>query len=139
MALASNAVAGDMLLPTKAPPPPPTPTAYDWTGFYLGGQLGYGWGNSGWTTPGAAGSLNLAQRVDTFNESGSFFAGVQGGYNYMLRNRWLVGVEFDVGEATEEVNTLGGYLFTLFWGEIHERTPFMVGCERFRSNLVRHR
>ena len=81
-------------LPTKAPPPS-TSTTYDWTGLHLGAHLGYAWGNSNWSTPGISGSFDLGQPIDTFNESGSFFAGVQAGYDYMLPNRFLVGVEAD--------------------------------------------
>src|ERR1019366_4593598 len=42
-----------------------------------------------------SGSLNLAQPVDTFDEAGSFFEGLQAGYNYMLSNRVVVGAEVD--------------------------------------------
>ena len=83
-ALAGKVAAAD--LPVKAPPQLP---AYDWTGFYAGGHLGYAWGNSNWTTPGVSGSLDLAQPIDIFAETGSFFAGVQAGYNYMLPNRFV--------------------------------------------------
>jgi high affinity Mn2+ porin len=77
------------------------PLAFDWTGFYLGGHLGYAWGNSNWTGSqgGAAfgsGSLSFAQPIDIFKESGSFFEGVQIGYNYMLANRIVIGAEADV-------------------------------------------
>ena len=89
-ALVGKVAAAD--LPVKAPPQLP---AYDWTGFYAGGHLGYAWGNSNWTTPGVSGSLDLAQPIDIFAETGSFFAGVQAGYNYMLPNRFVVGVEAD--------------------------------------------
>jgi high affinity Mn2+ porin len=87
--IAGKAAAAD--LPVKAPPQQPA----DWTGFYLGGHLGYAWGNSNWSTPGISGSFGLGQPIDTFNESGSFFAGVHAGYNYMLPNRFVVGVEAD--------------------------------------------
>jgi high affinity Mn2+ porin len=79
-------------MPVKAPP---VPSSYDWTGFYVGGHLGYAWGSSNWTAPGISGSLNLSQPIDTFNETGSFFGGLQAGYDYMLPNRVVIGVEAD--------------------------------------------
>jgi len=41
IALIGNAFAADLssVLPTKAPPL--VPVAYDWSGFYLGGHVGY--------------------------------------------------------------------------------------------------
>ena len=97
LVLANGAQAADLsrALPTKAPPPAASSAADDWTGFYAGGHLGYAWGTSSWITPGASGSLDLAQPIDIFAETGSFFAGVQAGYNYMLPNRFVVGVEAD--------------------------------------------
>jgi high affinity Mn2+ porin len=73
---------------------------YNWTGFYAGGQMGYTFGTSRWTasSPGAAdvsGSLSFTQRIDPFSETGSFSAGLQGGYNYMLPNRVVIGGEVD--------------------------------------------
>jgi high affinity Mn2+ porin len=92
----SSARAAD--LPVKAPP---AATDYDWTGFYAGGHIGLATGNSSWTlTPqggGAqtAGSFGLYRSPDAFKESGSWFEGVQGGYNWMLRNRVVLGIEAD--------------------------------------------
>jgi high affinity Mn2+ porin len=71
------------------------PSDYNWVGFYAGGHLGYAWGSSNWTAPGISGLFNLSQSVDTFAETGSFFAGLQAGYNYMLPNRVVIGVEAD--------------------------------------------
>ena len=71
--------AADGILPTKAPPPS-APSAYDWTGFYLGGHAGYAWGNSDFSSPGvASGSLDLSQPINHFNEAGSWLLGLQGG------------------------------------------------------------
>jgi high affinity Mn2+ porin len=82
-------------MPLKAPPI----ADYDWTGFYVGGHLGYAWGNSNWAATGAdgnaSGSLNFSQGVDAFSEAGSWNEGVQFGYNAMLRNRVVLGVEAD--------------------------------------------
>lgn len=98
--LASSAAAADLptMFPMKAPPPA---TDYDWTGFYVGGHVGLATGQSGWTLDplggGApvSGSFGLYRSPDAFNESGSWFEGVQGGYNYMLHNRVVLGVEGD--------------------------------------------
>jgi high affinity Mn2+ porin len=85
-------------LPVKAPP---QAAGYDWTGFYVGGHIGLATGNSGWTLGplggGApvAGSFGVYQSPNAFRESGSWFEGVQGGYNYMLRNRVVLGIEAD--------------------------------------------
>jgi high affinity Mn2+ porin len=68
---------------------------YDWTGFYLGGHIGYGFGSSNVSTPGLSTSLSLDQKFDNFNESGTLIGGFQGGYNYLLPNRILIGVEAD--------------------------------------------
>jgi high affinity Mn2+ porin len=92
----SNAFADEPLV-TKAPVLPFASGApYNWTGFYAGGNLGVAWGSSNWTAgPGISGTTDLFQTIDTFDEGGSFFAGVQGGYNYMLPNRMVLGAEVD--------------------------------------------
>jgi high affinity Mn2+ porin len=94
LAAAGGAAADDVMV-TKAPPPSSNPAEFNRTGFYAGGHLGYAWGSSNWTGPGASGSFGLAQPVDSFAETGSFFEGLQAGYNYMLPNRVLVGAEID--------------------------------------------
>lgn len=97
---AADCHAADLIapLPTKAP----STSAYDWTGFYVGGHVGLALGNSNFDAtaagPGAppiAGSLSMYQSPNAFYESGSWLMGVQGGYNYMLHNRMVLGVEAD--------------------------------------------
>ncbi len=97
LATAEKALAADDVMLTKAAPASSNGWAADnWTGFYAGGHMGVAWGSSNWTaTPGISGSTDLFQTIDTFDEAGSFFAGVQGGYNYMLPNRFVVGAEVD--------------------------------------------
>ena len=108
MALAGSAVASD--LPVKEPPPPAA-TAYDWTGAYVGGHVGYAAGSSRWSAmptgaagPALNGSLDLFNSFNAFNGTGSYFAGFQAGYNYMVPSRWLFGVEADVSFP----NTIAG-------------------------------
>ncbi len=96
---AERATADDFV--TKAAPiSSSAPFGYDWSGFYAGGHLGYAWGNSNWTAsspaaPSVSGWIGLAQPIDSFNEAGSFFTGLQAGYNYTLPNRVLIGAEVD--------------------------------------------
>src|SRR5271170_3398891 len=90
-------------MPVKAPPAATTATAYDWTGFYVGMNLGYALGSSRWTateagaaTPALASSLDLFHAFDGFKGIGSYQLGLQAGYNYMFPSRVVVGVEADV-------------------------------------------
>src|SRR5206468_1294326 len=64
---------------------------YDWTGPYAGSHVGYAWGSSDWTAhgigatgPSLTGSLDLYKGFDFSKGTGSFFGGLQAGYNYML-------------------------------------------------------
>jgi high affinity Mn2+ porin len=94
VALTGSAAAAD--LPVKAPPPPPAAAAYDWSGFYAGGHFGYAGGTSNWSTaPNLSGSFDLFQSYDALKNDGSYFAGLQAGYNYMLPNRFVIGAEAD--------------------------------------------
>ncbi|MFZ0571637.1 MAG: carbohydrate porin [Rhodomicrobium sp.] len=97
---ARSAVAADIAPGETNPVSSTEPAAFEWTGFYLGGHIGYAWGNSDWTASMggariASGSIDLAQPVDSFNEAGSWFGGLQTGYNYMLANRLVIGAEAD--------------------------------------------
>jgi high affinity Mn2+ porin len=100
LATMERALAGDDILATKAPPASSgASAAHDWTGFYGGAHLGYSWGSSNWTAgppavP-ASGSFELYQPFNAFQDSGSFFEGLQAGYNIMLPNRLVVGAEVD--------------------------------------------
>jgi len=67
-------------LPTKAPPV--VVPSYNWTGFYVGINGGYGWGRSRWS--GLPGS---------FNANGGLFGG-QLGYNWQF-GQFVYGVEGD--------------------------------------------
>jgi high affinity Mn2+ porin len=101
MLSAGSAAAADMMPGEPAAAPYIEPSAHIWTGFYLGGHAGYAWGNSNWTAsvggaPIAAGSLNFSQGIDLFDEGGSWFGGLQAGYNRMLANRVVLGAEADV-------------------------------------------
>jgi high affinity Mn2+ porin len=82
---------------------------FDWSGFYVGGHVGYGGGPSSWIAADTAGDRTSGARdlfngLDLFKGTGSFFAGLQGGYNIMWLSRLLLGVEADASFP----NTLAG-------------------------------
>ena len=79
--------------------------AYEWTGFYFGVHGGYAWGNSNFSASSggsvvALGSVSLAQGYDGNNQGGSWFNGLQLGYNRMLSNRVVIGVEADASASS---------------------------------------
>jgi high affinity Mn2+ porin len=91
----AGAASADTIIPFTVPSL--SGPGYNWTGFYLGGHMGLAAGNSNWNAaPGIGGSTNFFQTINTFSETGSFFAGVQAGYNYVLPNRMLIGAEVDI-------------------------------------------
>ena len=98
-----GAYAADASLPVKAPPQQSHAKLYDWSGFYAGANFGYAAGSSRWSAT-STGALDLFNGYDMFKGTGSYFAGFQGGYNYLLPSRLLLGVEADIGFP----NTLGG-------------------------------
>lgn len=87
---ARPAAAADMLL--KAPPPAPV---YSWTGFYLGGNIGYSWGLS---DPNVnffdASAFQIARADGSFGMQG-VIGGGQAGFNFQA-GRWVVGAETDI-------------------------------------------
>jgi high affinity Mn2+ porin len=109
VALMDLARAADLAIPI-ALKAPDAPTTFDWSGFYLGGHIGYAAGTSHWsaTQPGTSanlsGSLDLFNTFDAFSGTGSYFTGLQAGYNYRAGSRAVFGVETDIAAP----NTIAG-------------------------------
>jgi outer membrane immunogenic protein len=78
LAVATPALAADM--PARGPVYKAAPAAplFNWTGFYIGGHGGYGWGD--------------ASGLDT----DGWFGGGQIGFNYQFAPNWVWGVEADI-------------------------------------------
>ena len=94
-------------MPVKAPVPYVS-TAYDWNGWYVGAHAGVIRGASNWSAapPGASalnGSFNLPFNFDFMAGTGSYMFGMQGGYNYVLPSRVMLGVEADVSAPNSDV------------------------------------
>jgi outer membrane immunogenic protein len=91
-ALTSIRTADAADLPTYRPPAQVAPASYNWSGFYIGGHLGYGWGEHDITPTGKIGLMVPPFSVD----HDGFIGGVTAGWNYQY-GRIVLGVE---GEAT---------------------------------------
>jgi outer membrane immunogenic protein len=92
--LSSSAVmAADLPVKARPLPPPPAPT---WTGFYLGLNAGYAWGNSDPTLTGnvAAPPANALGIFPPSLKPRGFIGGGQAGYNWQS-GQWVFGGEVD--------------------------------------------
>lgn len=103
LATGTASFAADLPYPVKAEPVQVFVPAFSWTGFYLGGNAGYAWGESkatnvlffdstgGVYTPGG---LYAGNDLNYGNMDG-WVAGGQIGYNYQFSNNVVVGLEAD--------------------------------------------
>jgi outer membrane immunogenic protein len=102
--LTTSALAADLAphVYTKAPPPV---AIYDWTGFYLGGNVGYSWGRSSTNEAFTDTVLDtvLSATSAKFNLDG-VIGGGQIGYNWQ-RDRWVFGLEGDIQGSAEKGST----------------------------------
>jgi len=113
LAACSAAIAADVpsTTPVKAPPayvtkalPAPAPNGYDWNGWYIGVHVGVTTGSSNWSaTPGLNGSFDLPFNFGFLTGTGSYLAGVQGGYNHVLPSHVLLGFEADASFPNSDV------------------------------------
>ncbi|MFT6933109.1 MAG: outer membrane immunogenic protein [Paracoccaceae bacterium] len=72
----------------------PVYSGNDWTGFYAGGQLGYGWAETGGAT--------------SIEGEGGFF-GLHAGYNWDFGNT-VIGAEIDYDESAIELDAAGSQI-----------------------------
>jgi high affinity Mn2+ porin len=130
--------AGALNWPTSAAAQTPGATPqYDWTGPYVGGHVGTAWGSSSWTAvPGISGSGALFQPIDHFNEGGSWFTGVQGGYNYVLPNHLFLGAEVDVSAPSWPKLPTGVNPFGLSIGQNSTFTSATLGEASFAETAL---
>jgi len=87
-------------LPARAAPPAPIVAAapiFTWTGFYIGGQVGYGWNANDNDLDLPAGYFVGGVPFTGFggDEGDGFLAGVHAGYNYQVGS-FVVGLEGDI-------------------------------------------
>ncbi len=93
----SSASAAD--LPYAQPYAAAAPVGFNWTGFYLGAQAGYGWGEADSNV-----IIGGGYDVDGWN------AGIYGGYNHQFVNGVVIGLEADINynDANGSIAFIGG-------------------------------
>jgi outer membrane immunogenic protein len=104
LSFVGQSIAADLPQPAPYPPPvyapPPPPPPYSWTGFYLGGNAGYGFATG---TLAVGGVTGLAPATLS-----GFVGGGQIGANYQLGNI-VLGIEGDFDGTSQKITytTLG--------------------------------
>ncbi len=96
VAMSASAMAADLPIKSKAPPPP----AMSWAGPYAGIALGGKFADATWTTTSTSdfpGTIVDASSLDSFRPA-AFRIGGYAGYNWQ-NQAWVYGVEFDIAYA----------------------------------------
>ncbi|MGA2495463.1 MAG: outer membrane protein [Roseiarcus sp.] len=129
--LGQGAFAAD--LPThKGPPPAPVPApAFNWTGFYIGGNVGGLWSNDGVADAGAM--LLIPGGGNTLTPTG-IVGGVQAGYNYQISS-FVLGVEGDLDVSS----TKGNFSYQDYTGapySVHSTSLPFFGDVRARAGVA---
>jgi outer membrane immunogenic protein len=101
--LASHAVGIAAAADMPAPSYTPAPMQFSWSGFYIGGNAGYGWSSG-------SGTLATTTGSGTFSGSGNgFLGGAQAGYNWQIGS-FVLGAEADFQgtSASAPINITAG-------------------------------
>jgi outer membrane immunogenic protein len=112
-------------MPIKALPIAP---AYDWSGFYIGGNIGGVWDHRTVTTN------NIANGVVPLSTGSGNISSVTGGgqigFNYVVSPNWIIGVEADVSGAA--LDGTGAITSTRTGTNQHHNTLDVFGTARGR-------
>jgi outer membrane immunogenic protein len=101
-----------------APPLPPPVPYYNWTGFYVGGNAGYSWGQGAvqYNEP-AFGFFGLPTSLSGSNQLNGGIGGFQAGYNWQINTLWIVGLETDFQFSSERASKTSNLPYTFNDGE----------------------
>ena len=118
-----TAIASAADMPVKAPAYAPVlPVSYNWTGFYIGGQVGGGWASS--TTTDVDGTTAFPPGfVHSAISYSGFLGGGYAGFNYQI-NQFVIGIDGDyswadltgsASEASPLISTTTSYNDKINW------------------------
>jgi outer membrane immunogenic protein len=96
---AGTATAADMRVKAPIYKAPPVVVSDPWTGFYVGGNIGYSWGDWG------ASSNQLVFNFESLTANpkvNGVVGGLQAGFNWRGNGPWLWGIEADIQVTGEK-------------------------------------
>jgi outer membrane immunogenic protein len=140
LGIAGVASAADLGRPVKAPPPPAAIVADDWSGFYVGGNLGGAFSRSSYTFDNGLGSVEsfsfdantmmAGGHAGVQGQWGAFVLGIEGSFDATDLTRTAVGLNStqtlkldDIATATGRLGyALPAWLFYVKggWAVVHE-------------------
>lgn len=100
LAAINPALAAD--LPVKAPVMAPVVAAYNWTGCYVGGNIGYSWGRAHGDINAFGGPLGVPTAFPISLNLDGVIGGGQIGCQRQFDNRWVLGLEADFQGSAEK-------------------------------------
>lgn len=115
LSLGAVAVAAAADMPTKAPvyKAPAVVAPYNWTGCYVGANVGGAWARSHDNIPAYPASFDI--------NTSSVIGGAQVGCNYMFPERWVVGIEGDwdwMSLKGDNLTTAGAERYFVKWNSL---------------------
>lgn len=129
---AGPAFGADLARAPAAPVKAPLVSApvFSWTGFYIGGNVGYAWGSG-------------TDAIDGVDPKG-WLAGGQIGYNYQFQNNVLVGLEADIQGGDVNGGTFGFDSKLDYLGTVRARLgyafdrvlPYVTGGLAYGRNTI---
>jgi outer membrane immunogenic protein len=86
--IAAPAMAADMKVKAPVYKAPPPVYVYNWTGCYVGGNVGGLWARKDWRVADTGATIGS-------HDADSWLGGVQAGCNYQFAGGWVVGIQGD--------------------------------------------
>ena len=101
----TSALAADLPVRSYTKAPVYVDPVYDWSGFYIGANIGYSWGRSGDTSSQSNGAGTVLFTSAGSSNLNGVVGGEQVGYNWQKQN-WVWGLEADI-QGTGERGSRG--------------------------------
>jgi outer membrane immunogenic protein len=112
--LAAPALAADLPRRSAAVAPAPVMVVMNWTGFYLGANVGYIAGEE------------IGNGVNTLQNS-AFTIGARIGYDFQVSSNWVIGAFADLDAGFGDDTVFGVKVETPFFANVNLRLGYLVG------------